>query len=117
MLRSDLDLRDLLARLVLLEEQSMRHEAEITICWRTEARLSSIEARLSRLEGNVQAEQRPQKDEICESGAAGSVNAFKRSADAGDADPQFKYGSCVESGIGIAKNASEAVKYYKLSAD
>jgi TPR repeat protein len=46
-----------------------------------------------------------------------SAAYYRRSTLAGNSFGQFKYGWCLERGHGIAKNETEAVKYYKLAAD
>lgn len=39
------------------------------------------------------------------------------SADRGDSTAMFNYASMLESGDGIAANAEEAARYYKMAAD
>ena len=42
---------------------------------------------------------------------------YKLSADQGNAVGQWRYGSCLEKGIGVEEDGHEAARYYKLSAD
>jgi TPR repeat protein len=42
---------------------------------------------------------------------------YRLSADQGNSQGQFRYGRCLEHGIGVAKDSAEAAKYYKLSAN
>ena len=42
---------------------------------------------------------------------------FKAKAEKGDAEAQFKLGGCYRLGVGVAKEAPEAVKWYRKAAE
>jgi TPR repeat protein len=46
-----------------------------------------------------------------------AVKYYRLSADQGNADGQWRYGFCLESGKGVGIDLAEAVEYYRLSAD
>jgi TPR repeat protein len=50
------------------------------------------------------------------SSAAARANAFKMAADAGDSDAMVQYGICLQSGNGVAVDASAAVRYYEMAS-
>ena len=45
------------------------------------------------------------------------VTAYRKSAEAGDASAQCSLGAAYEKGVGVEKNAREALRWYKKSAD
>jgi len=70
--------------------------------------------------GRAQAEERDRPIEIAQAGRPDPAAVFaglKPLADRGDADAQARVAAFYCSGVGVAKNFAECIRYYRLAAD
>jgi TPR repeat protein len=124
------NLGDILARLAALEEQLLRHEAEISMVMRgsaqraAETRPGNLEPRISRIERMLKSEQLYRQSQELLFGESKvrknistGLSRLKESACLGHPDSAFVYGRLLCEGELCDRNVEEATHFFRVSAD